>query len=229
MLALRPPLLALLGAAFVQTDPLLAAHTHRVTRSCTAILRALGVDPLTAARMLVAARLHDLGKLSLPASLLVKKGALTSAERTLMETHPERGAAWIGRLPACGYEARIVRHHHERWDSQGYPSRLAGNAIPLGARVIAVADTWDAITHDRPYRAAGTPAAARAVLEAGAGTQWDPSVVEVWLRYAHEAGLGRTLSTGKSPTVWTWPTGGTSPLRLPMLAGPAPGGIMAAA
>ncbi|MGI8586494.1 MAG: HD-GYP domain-containing protein [Chloroflexia bacterium] len=192
MSTLHPSLLTVLATTLAEVDPELSAHSQRVAAACGTILRTLEVDPLTAARVLSSARLHDLGKLALPPGLLDKPGSLTPAERALMETHPARGADCLARVPAYRSKADIILHHHERWDGDGYPARLAGPAIPFGARVIAVADTWDALTHARPYRPAGTVAAACAILIAGSGTQWDPTLVDIWLHCVAEA--GRNLS-----------------------------------
>jgi HD-GYP domain-containing protein (c-di-GMP phosphodiesterase class II) len=100
-----------------------------------------------------------------------------------MQRHPGLGADVIARFAAYGDGWRLVRHHHERWDGNGYPDGLAGQQIPLGARILAVADTYDALTSARPYREAKSPAFAIKVLTDGAGTQWEPQIVEALLAH----------------------------------------------
>ena len=122
--------------------------------------------------------LHDVGKVAIPDGILHKKDALTPEERALMRTHPVVGWEILARIPFLDAARAVVRHHHERWDGTGYPDRLAGEDIPLSARVFAVADALDAITTERPYRTAQSFTAAREAITAGAGTQFDPDAVE---------------------------------------------------
>jgi putative nucleotidyltransferase with HDIG domain len=122
--------------------------------------------------------LHDVGKVAIPDGVLHKPEPLADAERRLMNRHPEIGAEIVGAVPFLEDAARIVRSHHERFDGTGYPDGLAGEEIPLAARVFAVADALDAITTDRPYRAASPIGEAREVIARGAGTQFDPVAVE---------------------------------------------------
>lgn len=125
--------------------------------------------------------LHDLGKLVVPAEILLKPGPLTADERTQMERHAPEGARLCGSLRSIARMIPIIRHHHERPDATGYPDRLGGADIPLGARVAAVADGWDAMTSDRPYRAGLDRDEATRRLRGGAGTQWDAEIVDVFL------------------------------------------------
>ena len=127
------------------------------------------------------ARIHDIGKIGIPGSVLNNPGRLTDAERHVMEKHPVLGADLLLRYQDFARGVAIVRHHHERIDGNGYPSRLAGHDIPFGARVIAVADTWDALTSDRPYRRGIPPERAAAILCAGRGTQWSAELVDALL------------------------------------------------
>jgi ribonuclease P protein subunit RPR2 len=123
-------------------------------------------------------RLHDVGKIAIPDAVLAKLEPLTSAERRLLETHTVLGEQMVGEAALLrGQGARVVRSHHERWDGHGYPDRLGGEDIPLGARVFSVADTLDAITSDRPYRRAGRWEDAVTEIGNQAGTQFDPRVV----------------------------------------------------
>jgi ribonuclease P protein subunit RPR2 len=126
--------------------------------------------------------LHDVGKVAVPDAILWKPGPLTPDERTLMERHPLVGWEILREIDFLGEAKLVVRHHHERWDGDGYPDRLAGDMIPLAARVFAVADVLDALTTLRPYRAPSELAEARAMIEESAGTQFDPEVVAAFLQ-----------------------------------------------
>ena len=125
--------------------------------------------------------LHDVGKIGIPDSILRKQGPLTSGERSVLETHTLLGEQMLGGVPLLsGGGIRVVRSHHERWDGRGYPDRLAGSQIPLGARVFAIADTLDAMTSDRPYRAALGWDEAVAEIAAQSARQFDPEVVDAF-------------------------------------------------
>jgi putative nucleotidyltransferase with HDIG domain len=130
--------------------------------------------------------LHDVGKVAVPDAILWKPEPLTPEERLLMERHPLVGWEILREIEFLGEAKLVVRHHHERWDGAGYPDRLAGDAIPLAARVFAVADVLDALTTDRPYRPASPLAEARDEIAASAGTQFDPTVVEAFLEIPME-------------------------------------------
>jgi HD-GYP domain-containing protein (c-di-GMP phosphodiesterase class II) len=140
--------------------------------------------------------LHDVGKVAVPDAILFKPAPLTDEERVLMEQHPVIGWEILRGIEFLGDAKLVVRHHHEHWDGTGYPDGLAADDIPLAARVFAIADTLDALTSDRPYRPAGTFAEARAVIDAGAGTQFCPASVEALHRVSDErfeelrAGIG---------------------------------------
>ncbi len=162
-----------------------SARVQRYARELTAVVAPeLLADPSVDFGYL----LHDIGKVGIPDRILSKPGPLDADERRIMETHTTLGAqilSGVGMLAERGIE--IVRHHHERWDGRGYPDRLEGARIPLAARVFAVADALDAMTSDRPYRAAGEWTEACTELERGAGVQFDPDVVEAFT--ANEATL----------------------------------------
>jgi hypothetical protein len=162
-------------------DPYTGGHSRRVTAYTAAALAALDVRGPEAALIVVAARVHDLGKIATPDAVLGKPGPLDDAEHAVMRAHAAHGAAFLDRYPDFHRGAAIVRHHHERLDGLGYPDGLHGDAIPFGARVIAVADSFDAMTSDRPYRPGMPPAVAAQRLAAGRGTQWDPAVVDAFL------------------------------------------------
>ncbi len=159
-------------------------HAHRVGRVAAAIARQLGLDGVEAARLRLAAPLHDIGKIGIPDSVLLKPGPLSEAEWSLMRRHPAIGAEIVGRdqpgllLPLV---AEICRTHHERWDGRGYPDHLAGEAIPLAGRIVAVADAFDTMTHSRPYRPARPVRDAIEELRACAGSLYDPAVVDALL------------------------------------------------
>lgn len=162
-------------------DPYTGGHSRRVAELCQAILSQMNLNGPETDLIVVAARVHDIGKVGVPEELLVKPGQLTPAERLVMETHVTIGADLLRRYPNFSRGREIVLHHHETWNGEGYPSRLKGLNIPLGARVIAVADAFDALTTDRPYRRAFTVEQALTVLQQGRGTQWDPDIIDTFL------------------------------------------------
>jgi HD-GYP domain-containing protein (c-di-GMP phosphodiesterase class II) len=129
----------------------------------------------------MAGLLHDVGKIGVPDDILRKSGPLDPDERATVRAHPELGER-ILTSTAMDSVLPWIRHHHERWDGEGYPDGLRAVAIPLEARILTVCDAWDAMTSDRPYRAALTRQEAAAELVANMGTQFDPAVVEVFLR-----------------------------------------------
>jgi hypothetical protein len=163
-------------------DPYTGGHSRRVTELTEGILRELDMQGAGAELIIAAARVHDIGKIGIPDRVLNKPGMLTAEERAIMETHPERGADLLRRYPDFAQGVEIVRHHHERWDGAGYPYRLKGTDIPLGARIVAVADSFDAMTSDRPYRPALPVRKAVEILRAGRGEQWDAVIVDAFLR-----------------------------------------------
>jgi ribonuclease P protein subunit RPR2 len=130
--------------------------------------------------------LHDAGKVAVPDAILFKPGPLTSAERLIIEQHPVTGSEIVRDIEFLGAARDVIRHHHERWDGTGYPDRLAGEAIPISARIFAVADTLDALTTNRPYRRASTIGQARGIIQQAAGTHFDPSVIEAFERFSDE-------------------------------------------
>lgn len=173
--------LAALADMVDRRDPYTFAHSQRVSAYSESIARAMGLAEDQVDEIEWAARVHDVGKIGIPDAILHKPGRLTPDEWQVMAFHPVAGAELAARLRAYDAGAELVRHHHERWDGTGYPDRLAGTAIPLGARIIACADTFDAITTDRPYRAGRTVAEALEELQASAGGQLDPAVVDAAL------------------------------------------------
>jgi putative two-component system response regulator len=162
-------------------DPGIFAHSQRVARQATEIARELGLPAEEATRIHRAGLLHDIGKTFTPKTILDKASSLSVEETTVVRRHSEVGAGMVRPLgdPAL---TEIVLHHHERFDGDGYPAGLRGEEIPLGARLVAVADTFDALTSVRPYRAAHTAVEAMAVLEEVSGSQLDPRAVAAFQR-----------------------------------------------
>ncbi len=163
-------------------DPCTGGHSRRVAGLCRALLKELPLLGPEADLIVMAARVHDIGKIGMPDSILYNEHALTKEQWTIMQTHPARGAELLMRYANFARGVSLVRHHHERWDGTGYPSGLKGEAIPLGARVIAVADAFDAMTMERAYRRSISAAQAAQVLIAGRGQQWDGVIVDALLR-----------------------------------------------
>jgi len=130
--------------------------------------------------------LHDIGKVGIPEQILSKRGPLSAEEWTVMRTHPVIGAQIVAPISFLRGAVDLVRHHHERFDGTGYPDGLRGEEIPLTARVFAVADSFDAMTSDRPYRGAMGVERALVEIEGGAGTQFDPDMVRVFVQMMHE-------------------------------------------
>jgi putative two-component system response regulator len=165
-------------------------HTQRVGRMAALIARALGVDEEQVELIRRAAPLHDIGKVAIPDQILLKPGRLSPEELATMREHVAVGARILGdsRLPLLQMAHEIVLTHHEHWDGSGYPRGLAGEQIPLAGRIVAVADAFDAISHVRPYRPARTIDEAAAEIRAGAGTRYDPAVVEAFMRVLAQEG-----------------------------------------
>ncbi len=167
----------LLASLVEARDRYTGRHTQEVAALTVRLALALGCDAGQARLISLAGRLHDVGKVAIPDAVLQKSGRLSAEEWALIRLYPGVGADVVGRVPALRAVGPMVRLHHERWDGTGYPGRLAGEAIPLGARVIAVADAYGAMTTKRPYREAYAPALALRELRRCAGTQFDPAVV----------------------------------------------------
>jgi HD-GYP domain-containing protein (c-di-GMP phosphodiesterase class II) len=163
-------------------DPYTGGHSRRVADWSAAILREVNLHGAEADIIRTAARIHDIGKIGVPDNILNKPGRLTAEEKAIMDSHPVRGAELLARFSEFANGQAIVRHHHERWDGGGYPDGLRSWDIPFGARVIAVADSYDAMTSDRPYRPAMTTEKACSILRAGRDEQWDPAIVDAFLR-----------------------------------------------
>jgi hypothetical protein len=182
-------------------DPHTAHHSERVAAYAVELARRFNLDDDLVELIDQAAGVHDLGKIGVPDSVLLKPGPLTESERTTMWLHTEIGARILNHYELFRDGAKIVLHHHERWDGKGYPAGLAGTAIPLGSRIVAVADAFDAMTSNRPYRQALSVSEAIERLADGSGTQWDPDCVDVFKRLVLEGGLGPAIATQAAATV----------------------------
>ena len=201
--ALDGPRLPPEARAFVEAigarDRELRAHCGAVARYAVVVARWIGVEPRARADLPSASLLHDVGKLAISERILSKPGPLTPAERAAVRAHTRIGARLVARVPALRGIAPAILHHHERWDGLGYPERLGGEEIPVEARIIGVVDAFAAMLADRPYRRARSFEEACEELERCAGTQFDPTIVRVFVavvrgddrRGAASAGLRR--------------------------------------
>ena len=176
-----------LANALEARDAYTRGHSERVTLLALALGRKLGLDLEELELIRQAGLLHDIGKIGIPDGVLNKQSKLSAEERTEIENHPEFGNNILGQLNFLEEASKAILHHHERYDGTGYPAGLLGTEIPVVARIIAVADSWDAMTSDRPYRRAMKRAVAVQEIRRNAGTQFDPQVVRVFLDYLREA------------------------------------------
>jgi two-component system cell cycle response regulator len=168
-------------SALAQRDPELSNHLDDVGRLAEAVACELGCSPALVERVRIAAELHDVGKMAIPEAILSKPRALSDGEWSLMKQHTVAGERIIASSPALADVAPLVRSSHERWDGTGYPDQLRAEQIPRGARIIAVCDSYHAMTSDRAYRRALSTETALAELRAGTGTQFDPEVIDAFL------------------------------------------------
>lgn len=209
----RTRLLRQLAVGLDEQDAYTKGHSHRVARHATMTARKLHLPREQVAKIQTAAIVHDVGKLHVPRNLLNKPGKLTASEFQIVKCHPEAGAEMVANLGDDELTA-IVRHHHERLDGSGYPDGLRGDQIPLGARIVAVVDVFDAITAPRPYRAAAPHRRAFDTLAAESGAHLDPNVVRAF----------RSCYSGRGPLAWwaalttllqwiAWPRMGGVPRR----------------
>ena len=161
-------------------DAYTGKHAERVAAYALEIGKAVGERWAGSPEIEFGFLLHDIGKVAVPDSILHKPEPLTAQERELIQQHPVTGWEIVRQVDFLGAASDVVRHHHERWDGDGYPDGLKGDKIPLTARVFAVADTLDALTTTRPYRPASPIGDARALIHEGRGTQFDPTVVDAF-------------------------------------------------
>lgn len=175
-----------LAQAIDRRDAYTYRHSERVAQISEQIAKRLKLDAPDTETLVAAARVHDLGKIGIPSSILLKPGKLDPDERQQMEEHPRIGAEIIGGLPTYSHVRDLVAYHQERYDGKGYPYGLTGEQLPLGARILAVADAYEAMTSDRPYRKALSNEIATAELRKHRGTQFDPIVVDAFLSLLEE-------------------------------------------
>ena len=178
-----------LARAIESRDPYSSGHAARVTAIAEVVAARLGWDEDQIDVLRIGAALHDIGKLAVPDSVLRKPGPLSDDEFDHVRAHPQEGARMLELVGTLRAAAPFVLHHHERWDGSGYPIGAAGADIPPEARVLAVADAFDAMTSDRPYRPALSGLRAIAELEECSGTQFDPEVVAVFVEAWRQGAL----------------------------------------
>jgi response regulator RpfG family c-di-GMP phosphodiesterase len=169
-----------LASAVEARDAYTGRHAERVAAYGLCLASAYGMELGDHPEIEFGFLLHDAGKVAVPDAILFKPGPLTSAERLIMQQHPVTGWEIVRDIEFLGTARDVIRHHHERWDGSGYPDRLAGEAIPLSARIFAVADTLDALTTNRPYRQASTTQQARVIIGQASGSHFDPDVIAIF-------------------------------------------------
>ncbi|NPV93142.1 MAG: HD-GYP domain-containing protein [Firmicutes bacterium] len=169
-------------AALDARDPYSCLHSRRVADMSEELARGIGIRGMELERIHIAAHLHDIGKIGVPDDILRKTGKLSASEMESMRMHPVIGFDILIKLRHLGDIAEIVLHHHERWDGKGYPHGLSGEEIPLGSRIIAVADSIDAMTSHRPYRRALSWEDCVEELTVNQGIMYEPKVVEAALK-----------------------------------------------
>ena len=186
-----------LAAALEAKDAYTASHSRAVVDRALAVGTMLGLSDDALRTLRFGAIFHDIGKIAVPEAILNKRDALTGAERAEIERHTIVGERILSSVPFLADVLPLVRHEHERWDGRGYPEGLQGEQIPLGSRIILACDAFDAMTSDRPYRAAMSGTEARAELIAGAGSQFDERVVSVLLRVLEADGAQPAVSAAR--------------------------------
>ena len=160
-------------------DVMTERHAQRVAGAARRLGRRLGLPQVALEALYRGGIVHDIGKVGVSESILLKSGPLDVEERRRMQAHPVIGESIVAPLQSGSSLLPIIRHHHERFDGRGYPDGLRGDEIPLLTRIVSVCDAYDALVNDRPYRWGLAPEAAIEILRQGAGTQWDPDLVEL--------------------------------------------------
>jgi len=195
-------------------DPYVYGHSRKVNTYAVALAEAIGLSPEEVSRVSTAALLHDIGKIGVPDKVLNKKGKLNAEDWEAIKSHPRLGAIIVGNIPNLAPCVSTILHHHERWDGSGYPEGLKGEQIPIEARILAIADSFEAMSSARPYRPALCGEKVLKELRRGAGSQFDPELVEVFIGIV-EAGLPEEARAGQNPP-------GELPDSKPSIIGPMP-------
>ncbi len=177
----RESVILSLALAIEAKDPYTEGHCQRLAEYAARLGLLLGFDAAHLAELRMAAILHDVGKIAIPEAILGKPGPLTTEEYLTLQQHPVVGESICYPLRSARALLPIIRHHHERWDGNGYPDGLAGFAIPRDARIIAIVDAFDAMTSDRPYRSGMAVAKALSILRRNDGPQWDPELLDTFI------------------------------------------------
>jgi len=188
-----------LAHALEAKDEYTQGHSERVAEEAVVIAQYLSLPQQDVEHIWIAGFLHDIGKIGIKEAVLNKQGKLDAAEWEIVQQHPVLAEHILGPIEELRDVIQIVRHHHERFDGTGYPDKLKGAGIPLGARILAVADTYDALTSRRPYRSAMSDRESVDIIEAGAGTQFDPVIVRAFTgSRAHTRGGARGVAAGSA-------------------------------
>jgi HD-GYP domain-containing protein (c-di-GMP phosphodiesterase class II) len=190
------PSLPSLSRAIEARDPYTRGHSGRVTMYALAVARRLDCTFSQVDAIRLGGPVHDIGKLTIPDDVLLKAGPLDVSEHDVVRAHPEAGARLLRGIDELEHAMVCVLYHHERWDGRGYPLGLAGDEIPLEARILAVADAFDAMTSHRPYRRALAESAAIAELDRCCGSQFDPAVVAAFAAAWRDSELDADTPSG---------------------------------
>lgn len=161
-------------------DMTTGVHSSRLVDWAMTLAKLVGLSTDDVRNVEIAAALHDIGKIGIPDEILKKPAPLSPEEQTIMRKHPEYGWAVMKNIPGCESASLLILHHHEMWTGGGYPAGLKQNNIPLGARIVAIADAFDAMTTERPYRKGLPISEALGRLEQSAGSQFDPDLVDLF-------------------------------------------------
>jgi putative nucleotidyltransferase with HDIG domain len=196
------------GQSIEAKDAYTLGHCERVADYACAIATELGFDETQLFWFRVGALLHDVGKIAVPAEILNKPGPLTPYERETMESHPLDGVELLRDVEFPWDVIPMIRSHHERWDGHGYPDRLAGEAIPLAARILCVADVYDALTSHRPYRRAYEPADALRLMQGDMGRHFDPDILSRFFPIVPQLTERERIRSPGSNVVELYPTSG---------------------
>jgi HD-GYP domain-containing protein (c-di-GMP phosphodiesterase class II) len=215
----------MLAGAVDEKDPYTRGHSDRVTRYSLLIAKEMGLPSSFMETLQISAQLHDVGKIGIEDHILKKPGALTEEEFEVMKTHTTKGANILRPVPQLAEMLPGIELHHEALDGRGYPYGLKGDQIPLLARVIAVADTFDALTTNRPYQQAHTPEQALQIIRSLAGKRLDPQAIDALLAVYQRGEIRIQRFTIKRPVVAPSPEAGTTPAGVGLSSPPPEPGL----